>query len=283
MKDRVCLVTGANTGVGFETARALARLGATVVMAGRRPEKLAAAVNEVRREYGNARVEELPLNLAATSSIRDAAAQFRASHPRLDVLVNNAGLVLSDRRTTEDGFEMTIGVNHLGHFLLTHLLRDSLDAAKNARVVNVASQAHRSARRMPFDDLMKERTTYHGWRTYAESKLANILFTRELARRWKSSGIVSNAVHPGVVNTRFVADGDTKGFLRFAWDLMRPFMLTPRQGAATTVHVATSIEGAEVTGRYFVKSRQTEPSAAAKDDKAAARLWEVSETLLGLG
>ncbi|MGK2857837.1 MAG: SDR family oxidoreductase [Thermoanaerobaculia bacterium] len=281
MNDSTCLVTGANGGIGLETAKALAARGATVVMVGRDAAKLERAVDDVARSAPAGRVEPLVCDLASLRSVRDAAEQFRARHARLDLLVNNAGLFLSDRRTTEDGFEATMGINHLGHFLLTHLLRDRIFASSGARVVNVASNAHRAAKKLDTDDLHAERRPYGGVRAYAESKLANVLYTRELARRWSGRGIRVNAVHPGVVNTRISADGDASGIVRFLWDLGRPFMLTPADGAKTTIHVATSDEGGSVSGRYFVKSAQVQPSRQALDDALAVGLWEVSERAVG--
>jgi NAD(P)-dependent dehydrogenase (short-subunit alcohol dehydrogenase family) len=282
MNDTICLVTGANTGIGLETARTLASRGATVVMSGRDAARLERAVGEVSRSAPAGRVEPLVCDLASMRSVRDAAEQFRARHARLDLLVNNAGLFLSDRRITEDGFESTMGINHLGHFLLTHLLCDRLFASPAARVVNVASNAHRAAKKFDPDDLHAERRPYGGVRAYAESKLANVLYTRELARRWSGRGIRVNAVHPGVVNTRISADGDGRGIVRWLWDLGRPFMLTPADGAKTTIHVATSEEGGSVSGRYFAKSAQVNPSRHALDDLLAARLWDASERAVGV-
>jgi NAD(P)-dependent dehydrogenase (short-subunit alcohol dehydrogenase family) len=282
MDGMICLVTGANAGIGLETARALAARGATVVLAGRDRRKVEAAVGDVNGAATAGRAEPLLCDLASIRSVRDAADELRSRHPRLDLLINNAGLFLSDRIVTEDGFESTIAINHLGHFLLTHLLRERLFAAGGARVVNVASNAHYSAKRLDVDDLHCERRRYSGVRAYAESKLANVLYTRALARRWSGRGVTVNAVHPGVVNTRIAADGDAKGIVRILWDLYRPFMLTPAEGARTTLHVATSDEGRRVTGRYFVRSAQRRPSCLALDDALAERLWEASERTLGI-
>lgn len=282
MEKRICLVTGANAGIGLETARALAARGATVVMAGRDRRKVEQAVAEVVRSAGAGSAEPLVCDLASTRSVGEAAAELRARHARLDLVVNNAGLFLSDRIVTEDGFESTIAINHLGHFLLTHLLRDAILASGSARVVNVSSNAHYSAKGVDVDDLHAERRRYSGVRAYAESKLANLLYTRALARRWSGLGVTVNAVHPGVVNTRIAADGDARGIVRLLWDLGRPFMLTPADGAKTTLHVATSEEGGSVNGRYFVKSAQRRPSRHALDDALADRLWEASERMLGI-
>lgn len=281
MKGRICLVTGANTGIGLETARELARQGAVVVMASRDVERGEAAVADVRQSTGSDTVELLHLDLASIASIRAAAATFLSRHARLHVLINNAGLVLSDRRETEDGFEMTFGVNHLGGFLLTHLLLDTLKASAPARVVNLASDAHRISSGLPFDDLQRT-GGYAGLKVYGDSKLANILFTRELARRLEGSGVVTNAVHPGAVRSSFGADGDAAWYITAFYSLGRWFVLTPAQGARTSLHVATDPALATVSGGYFARSRPKKPNAAAQDDAAAARLWQVSEELLGL-
>lgn len=278
MKDRVAVVTGANTGVGLETARGLAQRGAAVVIASRDRGRGERAVTDVRASTGNDRVELLELDLASLASIRRAAAELRERHPALSVLVNNAGLILGDRRTTEDGFEATFGVNHLGHFLFTTLLEGAL--VQGARVVNVASEAHRSSRGLRFDDLMVERRRYGGLAVYADSKLANILFTRELARRLEEKGVVAHAVHPGVVASRFGRDGDTRGWFAFGVKLVAPLMITPEKGARTSLHVATSAEAGATSGLYWSKQKPVRPSRAAQDDEAARRLWEVSERLV---
>jgi len=195
--------------------------------------------------------------------------------------VNNAGLVLSDRIETNDGYESTFATNHLGPFLLTQLLTERLVGSAPARVVTVSSTAHSSARNgLDFDDLQSERG-YSQMRAYARSKLANILFAGELARRLSGTGVTSNALHPGVVATRFAQDDDTSGVMAFGVKLIRPFILTPEKGARTSVYLASSPEVADVTGKYFVKCRQKAPSAAARDQAAALRLWSISEGLVG--
>lgn len=282
MSDLICLVTGANSGIGLETARALVGRGATVVMAGRDPKKIERAVEDVRGTVHSGHAEPLVCDLASTRSVRDAADEFRSRYRKLDLLINNAGLFLSDRMLSSDGFESTIAINHLGHFLLTHLLREAILSSGAARVINVSSNAHYSAKGIDVDDFRAERRRYTGARAYSESKLANVLFTRALSRRWSARGVTVNAVHPGVVNTRIAADGDARGFVRLLWDLGRPFMLTPVDGAKTTLYVATSDEGRSVSGRYFVKSAQRSPSRLALDDALAERLWEASEKALGI-
>ena len=283
MNDKICLVTGANSGIGLETARGLAQQGATVVMTARSIERGEAALSDVRQSTGSSRVSLLHLDLADLASIRAAVETFSAGHSRLDVLVNNAGLMLGDRRETADGFEMTFGVNHLGHFALTLLLLPSIEAAAPSRIINVSSAAHKAARGgLDLDDLMFTRRSYSPMAAYSASKLANIHFTRELARRLEGRGVSVNALHPGVVGSRFASDGDFKGLFANLYGLARPFMLTPAKGARTSLHVATSEEGGQVSGAYFARRRQARVSTAAQDDDAARMLWELIETLTGV-
>jgi len=281
MTGRTVLITGGNAGIGKESAVALAAAGATVVFTARDATRGADALAEVRDRSGSATVDVMPLDLASFASVRDFANRWTADHDHLDVLVNNAGLVLTARRETEDGNEMTFQVNHLGPFLLTQLLRDQLVAGDGARVVNVASDAHKSARQgLDFEDLQSTRR-YRGISVYGKTKLANILFTRELARRWDDTGITANAVHPGFVASSFGRDGDTGRLGTLVFPLLKPFALSAEQGAQTQVYVASAAELAGITGGYWVKSAPATPSTAAQDDAAAARLWEVSEQLVG--
>jgi retinol dehydrogenase 12 len=281
LDGRVVLITGGNAGIGKESAVALASMGAQVVFTARDAARGTEALAEIRTRSGNDAVDVMPLDLARFESVREFAKRWSDEHDQLDVLVNNAGLILNSRRETDDGNEMTFQVNHLGPFLLTQLLRDQLVAGDDARVVNVASDAHSSARRgLDFDDLQSRRH-YRGFRVYGKTKLANILFTRELARRWDDTGVTANAVHPGFVASSFGRDGDTGRFGALLFPLLKPFALSPEQGARTQVYVASAPELAGVTGGYWVKSAPATPSTAAQDDAAAARLWEVSEELVG--
>jgi NAD(P)-dependent dehydrogenase (short-subunit alcohol dehydrogenase family) len=283
MKGRICLVTGANTGVGLETARGLAERGATVIVAARDRAKGEAAVEDLIASTGNDTVQLLDLDLASQSSIRAAAQTFLARHAQLDVLVNNAGLVLSERTTTEDRVETTFGVNHLGHFLLTRLLLEALIAAEAPRVVNVSSEGHRLSRDgLDFTDLQWERRPYQGVKVYCDSKLANVLFTLSLARRFGEQGLIAHAVHPGVVASRFARDGDDTSWFGLGAKLLRPFMISPRRGAKTSLLVATSAKAAEVNGRYWKGGRVHTASPRGRDLDAAKRLWEASERLVGL-
>ncbi len=281
MADKVVLITGGNAGIGKETAVELAKMGAQVTITARDPARGAAAVEEIRTRSGRADVEVMVLDLARFASVREFAQQYPRQHERLDVLVNNAGLVLSSRQETVDGYETTFQVNHLGPFLLTQLLREQLVDGAPARVVNVASDAHKSARHgLDFDDLQSERR-YRSFSVYGRTKLANILFTRELARQWDGTGVTANAVHPGFVASSFGRDGDTGRLGALVFPLLKPFALTSTQGAQTSVYVASAPELENITGGYWVKSAPASPSTAAQDDAAAARLWEISEQLVG--
>jgi NAD(P)-dependent dehydrogenase (short-subunit alcohol dehydrogenase family) len=282
LAGEIVLITGGNAGIGKETAVDLASMGAQVTITARDPARGATALEEIRTRSGRDDVEVMALDLARLESVREFATQFAARHDRLDVLVNNAGLVLSSRQETVDGYEMTFQVNHLGHFLLTELLRDQLVAGAPARVVNVASDAHKSARRgLDFDDLQSKRR-YRSFGVYGRTKLANILFTREFARRWDGTDVTANAVHPGFVASSFGRDGDTGALGKLVFPLLKPFALTAAQGAQTSVYVASAPELEGITGGYWVKSAPASPSNAAQDDAAAARLWEISEQLVAI-
>lgn len=280
MAGKMVVVTGGNSGIGRETALALARAGASTLITARDPERGAAAAADIGRRAGTGLVGLVVFDLADLGSVRAGAAEILERCPRLDVLVNNAGLVLTERSVTADGYETTFAVNHLGPFLLTNLLLDRLRASAPSRVVNVASTAHKGAR-LDFDDLQSA-NGYRAMNAYGASKLANVLFTAELARRLEGSGVTVNCCHPGTVSTGWGRDGDTKGLLAFGLRFMPylPFFLTPEAGARTSVYLASAPEVAEVTGRYFVKRKERDPSPAARDAAAARRLFEVSEELV---
>ncbi len=280
MAGKTVVVTGANSGIGKATAAALAGAGARTVLTARSETSGREAVADIRRSTGSDDVELVVFDLADLDSVRRGAADLLERCDRIDVLVNNAGLILSERTETKDGFEGTFGINHLGPFLLTTLLLDRIIASAPARIVNVSSTAHRSARRgLDFDDLQSTKR-YTGMQAYGRSKLANILFTTELARRLEGTGVTANAVHPGTVATGFARDGDANGVFAFGVKVIKPFVLTPEKGARTSIYVASSPEVAGVTGGYFVKCRQTKPSGAALDEAAAAQLWAASEQLV---
>ena len=282
LSGRTVLITGGNSGIGKATATALARAGAAVVITARDATRGREAVTDIARDAGNGSVEVRNLDLARLSTVRSFAEGFLADHPRLDVLILNAGLTAAKRQVTDDGFELLFQVNHLGHFLLTRLLQDRLVASAPARVVVVASSSHRQAGPLDFDDLQSERN-FLGLRAYARSKLANILFARELARRLDGTGVTVNALHPGTVRTGWGADGDAGRLLTVGLTLARWWFLSPEQGADTAVYLAASPEVEGSTGGYYVKRRLRQPAPAARDDEAARRLWEVSAALLEEG
>ena len=280
MDGKTVLITGGNAGVGKETAVGLAREGAQVVFTSRDATRGAEALANVRKRSGNDTVEVMPLDLASFASIQGFADAFLGSHDRLDVLVNNAGLVQQQRSVTEDGFETTFGVNHLGHFLLTSLLLDRLQASAPARVVVVSSHAHKQARSgLDFDDLQAERS-YRAFGVYGKSKLANILFTTELARRLDGTNVTANALHPGFVGSRFGRDGDTGRLGDVAMILGRPLAISPEKGARTSIWLASSPDVDGETGGYYYRCKPSTPSTAARDDDAARRLWTASEQLV---
>jgi NAD(P)-dependent dehydrogenase (short-subunit alcohol dehydrogenase family) len=276
MKDKVYLVTGASSGLGKVTAKALAAGGAAVMMVCRDHKKGGAARDEIVRETGNQNVELLLADFSELRQIRRLAEEIKAKTQRLDALVNNAGAFNSARRLTADGYEMTFGVNHLGYFLLTAELLDLLKSSAPARIVNVASDAHRPGW-IQFDDINLE-NGYGGWKAYAQSKLANILFTYELARRLEGNRVTANCMHPGVVNTNFSTK--IKGLSGM---LVRPltlFMRTPERGADTIIWLASSPDVEGITGKYFVDRKEKQSNGESYDPEVAARLWEVSEQMV---
>jgi NAD(P)-dependent dehydrogenase (short-subunit alcohol dehydrogenase family) len=279
MKGKVVVVTGSNVGIGLETAVGVAALEATTVLACRNEDKAKAAVSDVNRRTWNDDVHAVPLDLADLASVRAAADEILRRWERLDVLVNNAGGTWSQRSVTAQGFEYTFGVNHLGHFYLTNLLLARLRASSAARIVNLTSVGHHAAwKGMRFDDLQSERS-FEGFEAYCRSKLANILFTRELARRLQDTEVTANAAHPGPVRSSFGMDGDLTGFSGWGIRVARPFEISPRRGARTSIFLATSPEVAGKTGLYWVRSKPGHMSRHARDDAAAARLWDESEKL----
>ena len=280
MEAKTVMITGGNAGIGKEAAVGLARQGARVVITSRDAAKGEAALQDIRRDSGSEAVGVLPLDLADQRSIRAFADQLLATTDRLDVLVNNAGVVMAQRTETVDGFETTFGVNHLGTFLLTDLLLDRIKASAPARIVNVSSHAHKQARTgLDFDDLQSERR-YKPFDVYAKTKLANIYFTNVLAERLEGTGVTVNALHPGFVASRFGRDGDGGKLAEIAMVLGRPLAISPEKGARTSVWAASAPELAETTGSYFYKCAPATTTRAAQDADAARRLWDVSEQLV---
>ncbi len=277
MHGKTVVATGATSGVGEEAVVALAGMGARIVFVARDETRAEATLKKLERaapRLGHC------VHLADLSSIADTrrvGLLIAAAEPRVDVLVNNAGAMFADRRVTAEGLEMTFALNHMAYFLMTVALDERLAAAAPARVVSTSSMAHQGAK-LDFSDLQCAKS-YNGWQAYGRSKLANILFTREAARRLKDAGVTANCFHPGFVASRF--GSASGGWTSRLMPLARAFAITPQQGADTLVYLASSPEAAKVTGGYFIKRRQVEPSAAARDDLAAKTLWEASEAVAG--
>lgn len=272
------MITGANSGIGLATATALAGMGADMVITARSVERGRAAADLIKDETGQT-VAPMVLDLASLASVRSFAADFTERFGRADVLVNNAGCYVTPRRETDDGFEWTMGVNHLGPFLLTCLLAADTDTLP-LRIVNVASDMHRSARRDLEFHAVEAPGTYRGTEAYARSKLANILFTRQLARRLEGAGSVAFSVHPGLVATRIAQDGDSR-LGSIIWKAMASSMRRPKQGAVTVVHAATAPGIESQSGAYFSDNAIVEPDRAALNDAAGKRLWAASASSVG--
>jgi NAD(P)-dependent dehydrogenase (short-subunit alcohol dehydrogenase family) len=276
MQGKTVLITGGNQGIGKATAVDLARMGARVVIVSRNPEKGRAAVADIQAASPSREGELIVADLSSQAEVRRAAAEFRSRHPRLDVLINNAGVYVPERHVTIDGIEETLAVNHLAPFLLTSALLDLLRASARARIVNVSSEAHRHAR-MHWDDLQFSTRPYRGMGAYAQSKLANVLFTYELARRLEGSGVTVNALHPGVIASGF---GQTYGgAMSVLIKIARPFLASPEEGARTSVYLASSPDVENVTGKYFAKSRTAQSNDVSHCDCSARKLWALSEEL----
>lgn len=279
LRDKVCLVTGGTSGIGRVAAVELAKQGARVIVTGRDETRGAAVVDDIRRASPSAEAEFLASDLSEQAAVRRLAEQVQQRCDKLHILINNAGTVYAERKLTSDGIERTLATNHLAPFLLTNLLHPQLVAAGgSARVVTVSSEAHRYGR-IDFDDLGGEKR-FRPVTAYSNSKLANILFTAELTRRWKDEGVTANSLHPGVVRTNIWSN--SKGALRWLTWLVQPFMLSAERGARTIVYLAASPEVKDTTGAYFIKCREVVPASPARDAPLAARLWEASARLTGL-
>ncbi|MEX2159158.1 MAG: SDR family oxidoreductase [Dehalococcoidia bacterium] len=282
LAGKTCLVTGASSGIGRETAAALAGRGARVVLVCRDRTRGEAARSEISDRAGNDAIELMLADLSSQQQVRQLAAAFQSTHDRLHVLVNNAGTFEGVRSVTEDGLETTFAVNHLAPFLLTNLLLPLLIASAPSRIVTVSSTGHGYGTTIHFEDLQCERR-YGAMRAYSQSKLANVLFTYELARRLEGTGVTANCLHPGGVNTKLMRYRGLAGVLVDAGRVLgRPFLLSAERGAATSVHLAASPDIGGVTGAYFAKQRAVRSSKASYDEATMRRLWEVSASLTGL-
>jgi retinol dehydrogenase-12 len=279
MEGKTVVITGANTGIGLATAQALASRGARIIIACRNLDKGQKALDQIGRSAVSGAPALVALDLSDLTSVKEAARQIGEKTDRIDVLINNAGLILPSRQTSADGYEMQFATNHLGHFLLTARLFPLLKNADGARIITLSSGAHWGAR-MHFDDLMLEKS-YGAFRAYGQSKLANLLFTRALAARLGSTGITANAVHPGFVRSDFAADRSRHNRQNPLMRLISFAAVSPEVGAETSVYLASSPEGGEVSGEYFAKSRIARSSKASRDMASGERLWKVSEELVG--
>ena len=280
LKGKTVVITGANTGIGKETAVDLAARGARVIIGCRNLEKGKEAIKEIQERSGNQNVFLEKLDLASLESVRTFADKILNSEPRLDILINNAGVMACPYQKTEDGFEMQFGVNHLGHFLLTLLLLDRIKLSQPSRIINVSSSAHRMGDgKIKFDDINHEKS-YSSWGAYFDSKLANVLFTRELSKRLEGTHVVVNALHPGAVTTELQRHSILSSPLLYPvrWYMFK----TSEQGAQTTIYCAVSEEMEGVSGKYLRDCHIVEPSKPAQDDDMAKTLWEVSLKLVGL-
>ena len=278
MKGKICLITGGNSGIGREAALGVARLGATVVIVARDASKGHASISMIREKSGNQNVNLIVADLSSMNSVRSLAESFLRDYPRLDVLINNAGTYLPKRISTADGYEAVFATNHLGHFLLTNLLLDRIKASAPARIINVTSDAHRGAE-IDFEDLMQEKK-YSAFKAYHQSKLANVLFTYELARQLQGTGVTVNCLHPGVVRTGF--GKDMGGMFSISVKIAGPLMMGPEKAARALVYLASSPDLDGVTGKHFAKGKEEASSKESYDGSAAERLWKVSEELTQL-
>lgn len=278
MQDKTVLITGATNGIGLETARTLAGMGARLIGVGRNAEKCAAVADQLRRETGNQQIEFLVADLSLPAQVRRVADNVRQQTDHLDVLINNAGMYFAKREESADGIEMTWALNHLNYFLLTDLLLDRLQAAPAARIVNVSSMAHAMTKGINFADV-EYKTGYSGWTVYCQSKLANVMFTYELARRLAGTKVTANALHPGFVDSGF--GHNNSGLIGTGLALVQKIVAkNPEQGAATSIYLATSPEVAGVSGKYFDNKKAKKSSSASYDVAAQQRLWELSEQMV---
>jgi NAD(P)-dependent dehydrogenase (short-subunit alcohol dehydrogenase family) len=275
MSGKVVVITGATSGIGLVAAEVLAEMGARIVLVARDPSRAKEALESLREEGPGVTHSVHYADLSRIPEMKRVAGEIAAAEPRIDVLINNAGALFGARQVTPDGLEMTFATNHMAYFVITLGLAERLQRTPGARVVNTSSDAHKR-RRLDFNDLQSAKR-YRGFPVYGRSKLCNILFTRELARRWRGTGVTANCLHPGFVATRF-GDG-SGGFFERVVGVAKHFAITPAKGAETIVHLASSDTAVNVSGAYFYKCREAEPSEAAQDDEAAKRLWDESVRL----
>jgi NAD(P)-dependent dehydrogenase (short-subunit alcohol dehydrogenase family) len=278
MKSRVCLITGATSGIGFAAAKELARLESNVTIIGRNKEKCNETVSKIIEYTGNPNVDFILADLSTLSEVRNAAIQFLEKNRKLDVLINNAGVSLGKYQETTEGIEKTIVVNHLSHFLLTNMLLDTIKKSAPSRIINVSSELHRRAQ-INFDDLYMK-NNYRGMKAYGNSKLMNILFTYELSRRLEGTRVAVNAMHPGLVRTNL---GGNSGIIsKMIWSLITLFAKSAEDGAKTIIYLATEPRIENITGKYFSNEKEVNSSTLSYDEKISERLWSMSKKLTGL-
>jgi len=281
MQGKTVVVTGGTSGIGEVAALRLAEKGARIVLIARDPARTAATLAKLKNANPSAMHAAHYGDLSALAEMKRVASEVAAAEPRIDVLVNNAGAVFLSRQTSVDGLEMTFATNHMAYFVVTNILLDRLKATPGARIVSTASDAHKSGK-LDFDDLQSEKS-YGSFRVYGTSKLCNILFTRELARRLDGADVTANCLHPGFVGTRFGQNNASNVFTRLLRNAVMSLGISPEEGAKTIIHLASSPDVATISGEYFYKCKVAEPTAAAQDDGAAKRLWDVSAKIAGLG
>jgi len=279
MQNKIVLITGANAGLGKETALALAKQGAHIVMLCRNVQKAEAAREQIIRESRNSDVDIIACDLADLNAVKRAAAEFRQKYPRLDVLVNNAGFMVLDKQSTPNGFESTFAVNYLAHVLLTLLLLDSLKAAAPSRVINLSSRVHRMAK-LDLNDLMMKNTPYKGFVAYGNSKLAMILFTYHLAKQLEGSGVTVNAVDPGMVDTEFGDKVGIPAWMRIFTAILRPWVKQPPEGALTSIMLASDPALVNVSGSFWTKQKQAKSSRMTYDTALQVQLHAKALSLL---
>ena len=283
MKDKIVLITGANSGIGKETTRALAKKGATIIMACRHLEKAEPVGEIIQRESKNPNIEVMKLDLASLKSVRNFTQEFKTRYQKLNVLINNAGVFCMKREETEEGFEKTMGVNHLGHFLLTHELLPILEKTPEACIINVSSDAHFSGD-LDLGDLHFKRRKYSGFKAYGASRLATVFFTQELAERLKEKDITVNSLHPGHVDTNMwdLWGTERKWYQSIINGMIKLFLISVEEGAQTSIYLASSNEVKGITGKYFARKRMKEASKKCSDIKLQKELWQLSEQLTGI-
>ncbi|MBO6584640.1 MAG: SDR family oxidoreductase [Gracilimonas sp.] len=278
MNNKLCVITGANSGIGFETTKALAKKGAYIVMVCRNEDKAVEARQQIIDQTSNPGIDIVLCDFAIQSEIRDAAEKIKADYDKVDVLINNHGFLASDREETVDGLEKTFAVNHIGYFLFTNLLLDHIKASDYARIISVASEAHRRGEFDPENLQLSE--AYKPIKAYGNSKLFNILFTKELAHRLVDSHVTANCLHPGVIASNFA--NSASWIMKTLFTIGKPFMASSRKGAQTSIYLAASADVENVNGAYFKNKKAATPSKTARDADAARELWKMSEKLCGL-